>query len=228
MRVRRALNFAIDRGRIVAFEGGRQVATPTCQVLPVGFPGHEPYCPYTAGAGTGRPWSAPDLGEARALVAASGTAGERVEVVVPGFQGDVGRYVSRVLRRLGYRATVRVLPEGRYFDAAFDPASRIQVGFNGWFADFASPSNFIDANFGCAGNPGHFCSRALTRAMDRARAARGAGATARWAAIDRRVTDLALAVPLTNRRSIQLVSPRVGNVQHHVRGITLLDQLWVR
>ena len=86
VRARRALNFAIDRGRIVAFEGGRQVATATCQVLPVGFPGHEPYCPYTAGAGPGRPWSAPDLDEARALVAASGTAGERVEVVVPGFQ----------------------------------------------------------------------------------------------------------------------------------------------
>ena len=46
--------------------------------------------------------------------------------------------------------------------------------------------------------------------------------------MDRRVTDLAPAVPLTNRRSAELVSARVGNVQHHVRGITLLDQLWVR
>jgi hypothetical protein len=35
-------------------------------------------------------------------------------------------------------------------------------------------------------------------------------------------------VPLTNRRSVELVSTRVGNVQHHVLGYTLLDQLWVR
>jgi hypothetical protein len=47
-------------------------------------------------------------------------------------------------------------------------------------------------------------------------------------AIDRRVTDLAPAVPLTNRRSVVIVSPRVGNVQHHLVGYTLLDQLWVR
>jgi hypothetical protein len=45
---------------------------------------------------------------------------------------------------------------------------------------------------------------------------------------DRRITDLAPAVPLTNRRSVELVSARVGNVQHHVQGHTLLDQLWVR
>jgi hypothetical protein len=35
-------------------------------------------------------------------------------------------------------------------------------------------------------------------------------------------------VPLTNRRSVELVSKRVGNVQHHVLGYTLLDQLWLR
>ena len=59
-------------------------------------------------------------------------------------------------------------------------------------------------------------------------AAEGADAAARWAAIDRRVTDLAPAIPLTNRRSVDIVSPRVGNVQHHVTGYTLLEQLWVQ
>ena len=66
------------------------------------------------------------------------------------------------------------------------------------------------------------------RQVARARRAEGAGAAARWAAIDRRVTDLAPAIPLTNRRSVDIVSPRVGNVQHHVVGYTLLEQLWVQ
>jgi hypothetical protein len=35
-------------------------------------------------------------------------------------------------------------------------------------------------------------------------------------------------VPLTNRRSMDLVSARVGNFQHHLQVGTLFDQLWVR
>jgi peptide/nickel transport system substrate-binding protein len=43
--VRQALNFATDRARIVELEGGHDLAIPTCQILPSGFPGYRPYCP---------------------------------------------------------------------------------------------------------------------------------------------------------------------------------------
>ena len=36
------------RARLVELEGGRELATATCQILPRGFPGYEPYCLYTA------------------------------------------------------------------------------------------------------------------------------------------------------------------------------------
>ena len=51
---------------------------------------------------------------------------------------------------------------------------------------------------------------------------------AAWAAADRRVVDLAAAVPLTDRRSVVLVSERAGNVKTHFLYFTLLDQMWVR
>ena len=35
---------------------------PSCQVLPPGFPGYKPYCPYTKNPGA--KWSAPDLAKA--------------------------------------------------------------------------------------------------------------------------------------------------------------------
>ena len=226
-RVRQALNFATDRARVVQLEGGSPLATATCQILPRGFPGHRPYCPYTAHAGEGRAWSAPDVERARALVARSGTAGERVVVTVPEFQRDIGRYFTGLLGRLGYRASLRVLGDS-YFDVIFDPKSSVQFGFNGWSQDYASPSTFIEPNFGCRDVLSRLCDRRLMRQVARARSAEGADARARWAAIDRRVTDLAPAIPLTNRRSVDIVSPRVGNVQHHVTGYTLLEQLWVQ
>jgi peptide/nickel transport system substrate-binding protein len=225
-RVRRAVNYATDRARIAELEG--DLATATCQILPAGFPGYQPYCPYTANPGPGRPWSAPDMERARALVAGSGTAGERVVVTVPEFQRDVGRYFRALLGRLGYRASLRVLGDVEHFETIYEPGARVQMGFNGWSADYASPSTFIEPNFGCLDVLSHLCDRRLMRAVERAHTAQGTEARERWTAIDRRVTDLAPAVPLTNRRSVELVSERVGNVQHHLSGYTLLDQLWVR
>jgi YVTN family beta-propeller protein len=227
VRVRQALNFATDRARIAELEGGRDVASLTCQILPVGFPGYQPYCPYTTHAGPGRPWSAPDMERARALVAVSGTRGERVVVTVPQWQRDIGRYFKGLLGRLGYRASLRVLGD-EYFPTIYEPGARVQMGFNGWSSDYASPSTLIEPNFGCLDVLSHLCDRGLMRQVERAHAAQGADAAERWAAIDRSVTDLAPAVPLTNRRSVEIVSARVGNVQHHLQGYTLLDQLWVR
>ena len=45
--VRKALNYAADRAAAVEATGGPDVAQATCQILPPGFPGYEPYCPYT-------------------------------------------------------------------------------------------------------------------------------------------------------------------------------------
>ena len=226
-RVRRALNFATDKARIVELEGGSGIANGTCQILPSGFPSHEPYCPYTARAGAGRPWSAPDLERARSLVAASGTTGARVVVTVPQFKREVGRYFTKLLDQLGYRASLRVLSDLAYFPEIIQdpPSTRAQIAFNGWSSDYLSPSTFFEPNFGCPDNLSHYCTRELTHQLDRAVADQDAK---HWAAVDRRVTDLALIVPLANHRSVEIVSARVGNVQHHMQIGTLLDQIWVR
>jgi YVTN family beta-propeller protein len=235
VRVRRALSLAIDRARIVDIAGGSQVAAPTCQVLPSGFPGYQPHCPYTAQPTPGRGWTAPDFPRASRLVAQSGRTRERVTVWVPNFQRRLGRYFVSVLDALGFRASLRVNDTGRHFGAIYDPRTRAQIGFVGWASDFVSPSNFIGPNFTCASladrrpeNASHFCDRALARQFDRALAAQGAEAAELWAAADRRIVDRAAAVPMTNHRAVVFVSKRVGNVQNHIQWSTLLDQLWVR
>ena len=51
LKARQAVNYAIDRARIIQLlhlDSPGQ-ATPTCQVLPAGYPSYQPYCPYTAG-----------------------------------------------------------------------------------------------------------------------------------------------------------------------------------
>jgi len=117
VRVRRALNYALDRARIVEIYGGPAMAQPTCQILPPQMPGFSRYCPYSRGPRRDGRWRAPDVPRARRLVAASGTKGMIVKVwstPTPTIARDQGRYVTAVLRQLGYRASLRLLP-----DAAF-------------------------------------------------------------------------------------------------------------
>ena len=53
-RVRRALNFAADRGRIAELLDSAETQQPTCQLLPPGFQGYTPACPFTVSAEPGR------------------------------------------------------------------------------------------------------------------------------------------------------------------------------
>ena len=224
-----AINFAIDRDKVVAREGGREVGQPSCQILPSGFPGYAPYCPYTAKPAEGRGWSAPDMERARRLVAASGRAGERVAVHAPSYRAPAARYYASVLDDLGFRTTLAVETSDRQRRTA-----RMQTGFTGWQADVLTPSTFLANNFACASigagafNVSRLCDRKLERLIDRAMRMPPAEAGSAWAAADRRVTDLAAAVPLTSRRVAVLVSKRVGNVKTHGQWFTLLDQMWVR
>ena len=236
VRVRRALNYAIDRRRIVALAGGGGLASLTCQVIPPGLPGYAPTCPFTRDPTPAGGWSAPDLDRARRLIAASGSRGARVQVWGFAKYAAVTRYAGEVLRRLGYRVRVRVFPDpSQFFAYVNDSRHHAQVGFTGWIADFLTPSTFFEP-FRCAQfvpysvdnfNVSQFCDHALDADYDAALAARGVDANARWAALDRRLSAASPAIPLFNRRTLLLVSDRVGNAQVHELLGPMLDQFWV-
>ena len=107
VRVRRAVNYAVDRGAISASYGG-ELSEPTCQLRPPGTVGFRRYCPYTAAPSQTGEWKAPDLTRARRLVAASGTQGMSVTVwTYPGFWERAAEGAVRALEELGYRASIR-------------------------------------------------------------------------------------------------------------------------
>jgi ABC-type transport system substrate-binding protein/DNA-binding SARP family transcriptional activator len=233
VRVRRALNFAVDRALVTRLYGGRFAASPTCQVLPPGILGYSRYCPYTRNpSGTGA-WKAPDLPEARRLIAASHTRGQQVTLWgTPGdppVQQGVVRYLVTLLKRLGYRARAHIVTRA-FFDAHPNAFRTIQLTPPSWVDE--TPYNFFAPWLVCGAPYNHrwFCSRRVDRTAPRAQALESADprtSAAQWAALDRFVTDQAAWVPLVNPRAIDFVSTRVGNYQHHpVLGV-IADQLTV-
>jgi peptide/nickel transport system substrate-binding protein len=237
VRVRRALNFALDRHLIAELRGGEPLARPACHFAAPGHPGYFPACDYTRDPDPSGVWSAPDFERARALVARSGTAGQTVTVAVPADERRIGRYLARLLAGLGYRSRLSAHGDfGEYHGDVADSRHRAQLGIDGWAAAFPTPADFVTP-YTCASfeprspantNLSELCDPALERRIDAALAAEGADADERWRGVFTQLARLAPAAPLVNYRGAVLTSKRLGNYQHHPLFGTLLDQVWVR
>jgi YVTN family beta-propeller protein len=243
VRVRRAVNYAVDRRVVANIYGGSEAAEPTCQLLPPPIPGYRRYCPYTRSPSlTGR-WLRSDLDRARRLVAASGTRGMKVTVwdtPQPRAVADEGRYLASVLRRLGYRASVRFLDDPQIFEYTNDSHTHAQVITGGWSADYPSASDFIGKLTCDSFTPGvarstidssELCDPALDREIARAEALQvthPSAATNAWARLDRKLTNLAIWVPTVTTKDTDVVSSRAGDYQYHLLWGAMYDQIWVR
>ena len=239
---RQAVNLAIDRNKLVGIFGGAQRAAATCQVLPPGLPGYSPYCPWTLGGSA--PWSAPDLARAKQLVQQSGMTGVRVDVVVADddVQKAIGRYIQVVLFKLGFDPRVKALPEGVQYPYVQNSRNRVQAGLAQWQQDYEpAPAALLDGLLGCdafvpdsdsSPNISGFCDRKtvqplIEQAVELDATDPGA-AKPLWRQVDRRLTDLAVWLPLFNPKQIDLVSKRVGNYRWSPQLHLMPSLLWMR
>ena len=240
VKARQAVNFAIDRSALVNLFGGPVLASPVCQVLPPGFPGHVPYCPYSKDPGT--TWSAPDLDKARALVEESGTKGQKVTIIAEdtAVSKAIGTYLQSVLTEIGYEAEVKPISPNIQFTYIQNTNNKVQISITQWYQDYPAASDFLNILFGCASfTPGSdssiniagFCDNAIQARMDEALAlgvTDPEAANAMWAEIDKSVTDLAPMAALFTPKHVDFVSKRVGNFQFNSQFYWMVSQSWVQ
>jgi ABC-type transport system substrate-binding protein/DNA-binding SARP family transcriptional activator len=221
VRVRRALNYAVDRAKVVRLYGGSLTNAPACQVFPPGLVGYKRYCPYTVNPNRSGLWTAPDLGEARKLVRLSHTSGERVsiwDVSDSGAAEPVVPYVARLLRSLGYRPTVRVLTSDQFNRTSPSERTTAQLIPVVFGPDYPLPAELYSYFLACDGsyNPHDVCNPGLDRQAQRAEQARSDSPTRSahlWEQIDRELVDQAIWVPLTSQRIVDIVSKRLRNYE---------------
>jgi peptide/nickel transport system substrate-binding protein len=240
VKVRQAVNFAIDRNALVKIFGGTKLAAPSCQVLPPGFPGHVDYCPYTKSPGA--KWSAPDVVKAKQLVKASGTAGQKVAVVSQDDEVNkaVAVYLQSVLNQLGYKATVKPISANIFLTYAQNTKNKVQINVQQWYQDYPAASDFLNILFGCDSfHPGSdssiniagFCDKKIDVQMKHALKTAledEAAANKEWAKIDKEVTDAAPMATLFTPKHIDFVSKRVGNFTFSKEFYWLVSQAWVQ
>jgi peptide/nickel transport system substrate-binding protein len=232
-KARQAVNYAIDRN--VTRQRWRLAdADTTCQILPTGFPGYQPYCPYTIDQSPVGTYTGPNLARAQRLVSESHTRGETVTFW--SWYAPWGRYITRVLNELGYKASVREVPfNNQYVRKVLGAHAKAQIGLASWEADYPTAGDYFALLFRCnsSNNYGGYCNHRLDTQIARAASFQGsdsAAADARWAQIDHQVTDQAIWAPLITAafRTTTFVGPRVGNYTNLGFFGTALGQLWVR
>lgn len=240
VKVRQAVNYAVDRNSAVKLFGGTKLAQPVCTFLPPGFPGHEDDCQYTKGGG--KTWSAPDLAKAKQLVQESGTAGQAVGVVVSDDEVNksIGEYVQSLLTSLGYRATLKPISGNIQFTYIQNTKNKVQISLTQWYQDYPAASDFLNVLESCASfTPGSdssvniagFCNKPIDAQMQDALVTERTSmddANKKWAQIDRAVMKQAPVAPLFTPKLIDFTSKRVGNYQFSKQFYMLVSQLWTK
>jgi peptide/nickel transport system substrate-binding protein len=201
VRVRQALNDAIDRAEIVKLYGGPSFATPTCQLIMPGLPGYRPYCPYTIRPSDNGAWLGPDMTLARRLVAQSDTY-VRARIIPPG--ATQAFYPPLQLDTVG--SVVPLYPYPSSYIPLFTSCNGPQS--NGWYCNPAVDREMQEAELFEISDPGK--------------------ASTLWAAIDRQLTDAAVWVPTVNERDVEITSSRLGNYEYSPIEGFLADQAWVK
>ena len=240
LQVRQAVNLAIDRNAAVKLYGGSNLATVTCQVLPPGISGYEPYCPWTKNPGS--KWSAPDMERAKALVKSSGTAGQKVQLIAPdtAIGRAVGTYVQSVLSDLGYDTSLKVIAEGIQFTYIQNTNNKVQISYTDWYQDFPAPSDFLNILFACSAfhegsdasiNISGVCDPAMDAQMQQALSLEltdPKGADKIWSAVDRRAVDQAYMAVLYNPKHVDFVGKRVKNFVFSAETYWIPAVAWVQ
>ncbi len=211
--VRKAVNMAVNKDRIVRIINGR--AVPANQPLPPTMPGYAPDY-------EGYPF---DPEAAKALLAEAGYAdGFTTELYVYNTdpQPRIAQAIQQDLSAIGITAEIKSLAQANVIAAGGEPdqAPMIWSGGMAWIADFPDPSNFYGPILGCDGaveggwNWSWYCNAELdAKAVEADAMVDPSMAEEReqmWREIFLAVMDDAAWVPVFNEQRFTMRSERLG------------------
>ena len=134
VRVRQAINYAIDPEALNRVFGGR--LHPTQQILPPGMPGYDEFKMYPG----------PSMDKAKQLLAEANPADKDITVWTDDEpdRKRIGEYYHDLLNELGFNAQLKVISGDVYFTTIGNTSTPdLDTGFADWFQDFPHPDDFF-------------------------------------------------------------------------------------
>ena len=135
LKVRQAVNYAINREALVAIYGG--LAAPTQNVLPPTYPQYQKLNLYPH-----------NLAKAKQLIRQAGMKGAPVTVWTSDNGNarapQAGTYLRDVLNSIGLKAKLKTVSAARYWSTVGDQKTRSQIGFADSYQDYPHPLDWFD------------------------------------------------------------------------------------
>ncbi|MFB7912709.1 ABC transporter substrate-binding protein [Streptomyces sp. NPDC056061] len=220
-KVRRAIAYAVDRSSVVNAAGGSSLAEPATTFLPeqAAF-GHTPYDHFPAGK-SGNPAKARELlkeaGYADGLTVTLTHSNDKDFATGP----EIATALQEALRKAGITVRLKGLESNDYSDTVYDVKSEPGFFLGGWGADWPSGGPFFAPIFdgrqivtaGYNFNSGQLNDPAVNKEIDEINKLTDLEAAAeRWGALDKKVGEQALTVPLFHPVYKRLYGEAVKNV----------------
>jgi peptide/nickel transport system substrate-binding protein len=212
-RLRKAVNYAIDRSALRRATGGTAVSRLTDQYLPPEMPGFADARIY--------PLHRPNLRKARAL-ARGQTRGGKAVLYTFDFPLNLAlaQIVKGNLAEIGLEVQVKGIPVPAYGSRVTRPGAAFDIAFLPWIPDYFDPYSYLNVFFesrfvGAANfaNFAHFDSPAYDRLLRRASRLQGRARYRAYGQLDVRLAqDAAPLVAIDFLNDPALVSERVGCV----------------
>ena len=234
LEVRKAVNMAINKDRIIQIINGRAVAAN--QPLPPSMPGYtKDYAGY-----------AYDVEGAKALLAEAGLAdGFETELYVMNTDPNprIAQAIQQDLAAIGITANIQNLAQANVIEAGgAGTAPMIWSGGMAWIADFPDASNFYGPILGCAGageggwNWSKFCDESLDAKAVAADSlfdpAKAEDRLKLWSDVYTGVMEQAPWVPVFNEERYTMKSERMGGEDAlYVDPVSIpvnYDYVWVK
>ncbi|MFI6699035.1 ABC transporter substrate-binding protein [Streptomyces sp. NPDC050509] len=218
LKVRQAVNYAVDKGSVLNATGGRQFTTISNSLLPQTVSGHVDYNPYPSADNAG------DVAKAKQLLTEAGHPnGFTMTLDVRALEADQrkGEAIQQALKRVGIKVKLNVIDGSTYYETIGTPSQQHDAAITGWCPDWASsastflPPLFDGRHINPKGNQNlsQLDDAAVNAEIDRIGAMTDlAAANKAWGELDKKIMALAPFVPLNVDNRIYLPGTNVAGI----------------
>jgi len=222
LKVRQAVNYAIDRGALQRIVWGG-LGTPTQNVLPPTYPSYRKLKLYGH-----------NVSKAKQLITQAGAKGAKVTVWTREVSDALtaAQYYTSVLNNIGLDAKLTTLPRSTYYTTIGNANTHAQTGWARWLEDYPHPSDWFDVLLNGNritaqdnNNYANYSSKKTNAEIESLNKAPvlTAAVNARWATVEKQIMQQAPWAPWSNRVFPELFTKKMGCI-HNQRlfGIDLM------
>lgn len=213
VRVRQAVNWAIDKQSVVNAVGGNQLTGATSTIIPKSVNGHLDFDLYKG----------PDTKKAKELLAEAGVSGGfafTLDIPSADVTKDRALAIQESLSKVGIKVELNVIDSSIFYETVQTPAKEHDAALSSWCPDWSSSaSTFIPPLFSSSAitetanqNLAQFSDPAIDRQIEKVAAETDiVAANKGWGELDKKIMEQAPWVPLTVGKGVFLPGSNVMN-----------------